>query len=232
VKKIAPSILSADFSRLSEEVRAVEDAGADLIHVDVMDGHFVPNITIGPLVVEGLRRLTPLPLDVHLMIEKPERYIEAFAQGGSTWITFHAEVCSRPKQMVKRARNLNVRPGVVLNPSTPLKRLYPILDEIDLVLLMSVHPGFGGQSFIPATLKKIERLRRIVDQNHYALEIEVDGGIKVENIGEVSRAGGDIFVLGTGIFKTKDYAETIRKLRQEIAPHPFPLPLPTGRQAL
>ncbi len=212
MKKIAPSILSADFSRLGEEVEAVERAGADLIHVDVMDGHFVPNITIGPLVVTGLRKLTSLPLDVHLMIEKPERYIEAFAQAGSTWITFHAEVCPRLRQMIKKVRQLKVRPGVVLNPSTPLKTLYPVVDAIDLVLLMSVHPGFGGQSFIPSTLKKIERLRRIIDQNHYPLEIEVDGGIKAENIGEVSRAGGDIFVLGTGIFKTKDYAETIRKI--------------------
>jgi ribulose-phosphate 3-epimerase len=220
MKKIAPSILSADFSRLGEEVGAVERAGADLIHVDVMDGHFVPNITIGPLVVAGLRKLTSLPLDVHLMIEKPERYIEAFAQAGSTWITFHAEVCPRLGQMIKKVRQLKVRPGVVLNPSTPLKTLYPVVDAIDLVLLMSVHPGFGGQSFIPSTLKKIERLRRIIDQNHYPLEIEVDGGIKAENIGEVSRAGGDIFVLGTGIFKTKDYAETIRQLREEIAPHP------------
>jgi ribulose-phosphate 3-epimerase len=220
MKKIAPSILSADFSRLGEEVEAVERAGADLIHVDVMDGHFVPNITIGPLVVTGLRKLTSLPLDVHLMIEKPERYIEAFAQAGSTWITFHAEVCPRLGQMIKKVRQLKVRPGVVLNPSTPLKTLYPVIDAIDLVLLMSVHPGFGGQSFIPSTLKKIERLRRIIDQNHYPLEIEVDGGIKAENIGEVSRAGGDIFVLGTGIFKTKDYAETIRQLREEIAPHP------------
>jgi ribulose-phosphate 3-epimerase len=220
MKKIAPSILSADFSRLGEEVEAVERAGADLIHVDVMDGHFVPNITIGPLVVTGLRKLTSLPLDVHLMIEKPERYIEAFAQAGSTWITFHAEVCPRLGQMIKKVRQLKVRPGVVLNPSTPLKTLYPVVDAIDLVLLMSVHPGFGGQSFIPSTLKKIERLRRIIDQNHYPLEIEVDGGIKAENIGEVSRAGGDIFVLGTGIFKTKDYAETIRQLREEIAPHP------------
>jgi ribulose-phosphate 3-epimerase len=216
MKKIAPSILSADFSRLGEEVEAVERAGADLIHVDVMDGHFVPNITIGPLVVTGLRKLTSLPLDVHLMIEKPERYIEAFAQAGSTWITFHAEVCPRLGQMIKKVRQLKVRPGVVLNPSTPLKTLYPVVDAIDLVLLMSVHPGFGGQSFIPSTLKKIERLRRIIDQNHYPLEIEVDGGIKAENIGEVSRAGGDIFVLGTGIFKTKDYRGTIRKLRQEI----------------
>jgi len=224
MKKIAPSILSADFSRLGEEVRAVEEAGADVIHVDVMDGHFVPNITIGPLVVEGLRKLTSLPLDVHLMIEKPDRYVEAFAQAGSTWITFHAEVCSRLRQMIKRVRQLNVRPGVVLNPSTSLKTLYPILEEIDLVLLMSVHPGFAGQSFIPSTLRKIERLRKIIDKNHCALEIEVDGGIKVENIGEVSRAGGDIFVSGSGIFKTKDYGETIRKLREEIAPHASSLP--------
>jgi ribulose-phosphate 3-epimerase len=216
LKKIAPSILSADFSRLSEEVRAVEKAGADLIHVDVMDGHFVPNITIGPLVVTGLKKLTSLPLDVHLMIEEPERYIEAFAQAGSTWITIHAEVCPRLSPMIKRIRKLKVRPGVVLNPSTSLKTLNPILEEIDLVLLMSVNPGFGGQSFIPSTLKKIERLKKMIDQNHYSLEIEVDGGIKLENIGEVSRVGGDIFVLGTGIFKTKDYRETIQKLRREI----------------
>ncbi len=197
-------------------MRAVERAGADVIHVDVMDGHFVPNITIGPLVVAGLKKLTSLPLDVHLMIEKPERYIEAFAQAGSDWITFHAEVCSRLSHMIRKLGELRVRPGVVLNPSTPLKKLYPILDEIDLVLLMSVNPGFGGQSFIPSSLKKVERLRKIIDQNHYVLEIEVDGGVKVENIGEVSKAGGDIFVLGTGIFKTDDYGETIRKLRQEI----------------
>jgi ribulose-phosphate 3-epimerase len=217
VKKIAPSILSADFSRLGEEVRAVERAGADLIHVDVMDGHFVPNITIGPLVVAGLKKLTSLPLDVHLMIENPERYVEAFAQAGSTWITVHAEVCPRLSQITKKIRKLNVRPGVVINPATSLKVLHPVLDEIDLVLLMSVNPGFGGQSFILSTLKKIERLKKMADQNHYVLEIEVDGGIKVENIGEVSRAGGNVFVLGTGIFKTKDYGETIRKLRQEIA---------------
>ena len=216
MKKIAPSILSADFSRLVEEVRAVEEAGADVIHVDVMDGHFVPNITIGPLVVEGLRKLTSLPLDVHQMIEKQERYIEAFARAGSTWLTLHVETCSRLRSVIKKVRQLDVRPGVVLNPATPLKTLFPILEEIDLVLLMSVNPGFGGQSFIPATLKKIERLRKIVDQNRYPVEIEVDGGIKVENIGEVSRAGGDIFVSGSGIFKTKDYRETIRKLREAI----------------
>lgn len=217
VKKIAPSVLSADFSRLGEEVRAVEKAGADVIHVDVMDGHFVPNITIGPLVVAGLKKLTSLPLDVHLMIEEPQRYLEIFAQAGSDWITIHAEACPQLKRMVKAIRRLKIRPGIVLKPATPLKTLFPVLDDIDLVLLMSVNPGFGGQSFIPSTLKKIERLRKIIDQNRYPLEIEVDGGIKIENIGEVSRAGADIFVLGTGIFKTRDYEETIQKLRQEIA---------------
>ena len=216
MKKIAPSILSADFSRLGEEVRAVGKAGADVIHVDVMDGHFVPNITIGPLVVQGLKKLTSLPLDVHLMIEKPERYIEAFAQAGSDWITVHAEVCPQLKRIIKKIRQLNVRPGIVLKPATSLKILYPVLDNIDLVLIMSVNPGFGGQSFIPSTLKKIERLRKIIAQNRYPLEIEVDGGVKIENLREVSKAGGDIFVVGTGIFKTKDYEETMRKLRQEI----------------
>lgn len=197
-------------------MRAVERAGADLIHVDVMDGHFVPNITIGPLVVTGLKKLTSLPLDVHLMIEEPGRYIEPFAQAGATWITIHAEVCRHLKSMVRRIRQLNVRPGVVLNPATPLRRLNSALDEVDLVLLMSVNPGFGGQSFIPEVLRKVERLRTLVDRNGYSLEIEVDGGIKMENIGQVSRAGGDIFVLGTGIFKTANYGETIRKLRKEI----------------
>jgi len=217
VKKIAPSILSADFSRLADEVRAVERAGADVIHVDVMDGHFVPNITIGPLVVQGLKKLTSLPLDVHLMIEKPERYIEVFAQAGSDWITIHAEVCPNLKRMIKKVRQLNARPGIVLKPATPLKTLFPVLDDIDLVLIMSVNPGFGGQSFIPSTLKKTERLRKIVNQNRYPLEIEVDGGVKVENIREVSMAGADIFVVGTGIFKTENYEVTMKQLRQEIA---------------
>ncbi len=216
MKKIAPSILSADFSKLGEELKAVEEAGADLIHVDVMDGHFVPNITIGPLVVTGLRKLTNLPLDVHLMIERPKKFIEEFVKAGATWITVHVEVCKKLRPVIRMIRDLNVRPGIVLNPSTPLKVLYPILDEIDLVLLMSVNPGFPGQSFIPSTLKKIERLRKIIDQNRFSLEIEVDGGIKEENIRAVSNAGADIFVLGTGIFKTKDYKETIKRLRKEI----------------
>ncbi len=216
MKKIAPSILSADFSRLGAEIRAVEKAGADLLHIDVMDGHFVPNITIGPLVVEGVRRLTSLPLDVHLMIEEPERYIEAFAQAGANWITIHVEVCRHLKKMAKKMRQLKVKPGVVLNPATPLRRLFSVLEEIDLILLMSVNPGFGGQVFIPEVLKKVEGLRKIIDSNGYPIEIEVDGGIKLENIGEVSRAGGDIFVLGTGIFKTPNYRRTIRALRKAI----------------
>ncbi|MCX8118104.1 MAG: ribulose-phosphate 3-epimerase [Desulfobacterota bacterium] len=216
MKKIAPSILSADFSRLDQEVRAVERAGADLLHVDVMDGHFVPNLTIGPLVVSGLRKLTSLPLDVHLMIENPERFVEAFAQAGADYMTFHVEACRNLKGMARRIRALRVRPGIVLNPPTPLRRLFTVLDEVDLVLLMSVNPGFGGQAFLPEVLKKVAELRKIVDQNGYRVEIEVDGGIKIDNIAEVSRAGGDIFVLGTGIFKTPDYRETIRRLRKEI----------------
>lgn len=216
MKKIAASILSADFSRFAEEVKAVEAAGADVFHVDVMDGHFVPNITIGPLVVEGLRRITSLPLDTHLMIENPDKYIEPFARAGSSWITVHAEVCPNLHRTIKSLRSLNVRPGVVVNPRTSLKALYPVLEEIDYVLLMSVNPGFGGQAFIPATLKKIEKLRKIVDRKGLPLEIEVDGGVKIDNIEEIARAGADIFVLGTGIFRTKDYQETIQQLREKI----------------
>jgi ribulose-phosphate 3-epimerase len=217
LKKIAPSILSADFSRLGEEVRAVEAAGADVIHVDVMDGHFVPNITIGPVVVESLRKITALPLDTHLMIQEPDRYLEAFARAGSSWITVHAEVCKDLRQTIKTIRGLKARPGVVINPDTPLKVLDSILGEIDLVLIMSVFPGFGGQGFISSALEKIERLKKTIERNQYRIEIEVDGGIKLDNVEEVSRAGGDIFVLGTGIFKTGHYQETIRQLRQKIA---------------
>jgi ribulose-phosphate 3-epimerase len=216
LKKIAASILSADFSRIGQELKAVGKAGANVIHVDVMDGHFVPNITIGPCVISGLRKLTPLPLDVHLMIEEPGRYIDEFAQAGSDWITVHVESCSPLRPTIKKIRQRKVRPGVVLNPSTPLKKLFPVIEEIDLVLLMSVNPGFGGQPFIRSVLKKIEELRKLIDQNGYPIEIEVDGGVKLENIGEVSDAGADTFVLGTGIFKTEDYKATLRKLRQAI----------------
>jgi len=214
---VSASILAADFTRLGSAIQAAEKGGADWIHVDVMDGHFVPNITIGPLVVQGLRKLTSLPLDVHLMIENPGRYVDDFVQAGGSWITVHAETCPHLKRVIKKVRQLKARPGIVLKPATPLKTLFPVLDEIDLVLIMSVNPGFGGQSFIPSTLKKIERLRKIVDRDRYPLDIEVDGGVKVENIREVSSAGADIFVVGTGIFKTENYEETIRRLRQEIA---------------
>lgn len=216
-KKIAPSILSADFSKLAQEIKALERAGADSIHIDVMDGHFVPNITIGPIVIMGIKKLTHLPLDVHLMIEEPQKFIEEFAKAGSSWISIHAEVCKKPRPIIKMIRSLNIRPGIVLNPSTPLKVLYPIIEEINLVLLMSVNPGFSGQAFIHSTINKIEKLREIIDQNQYQLEIEVDGGIRVENIASVSRAGADIFVVGTGIFKTKNYKETIKRLRIEIS---------------
>ena len=217
MKKIAPSILSADFSRLGKEVRAVEAAGADVIHVDVMDGHFVPNITIGPVVVEGLKKITTLPLDTHLMIQEPDRYVEAFAKAGSDWITVHAEVCNELHQTIKKIRELKVRPGVVINPETPLEALDSILGEIDLVLIMSVNPGFGGQGFIPSALDKVARLKEIVEREHYPIEIEVDGGIKLDNVEAVAKAGGDIFVLGTGIFKTVNYKETLRQLRNKIA---------------
>lgn len=208
--------MSADFSCLGDEISAVEKAGADVIHIDVMDGHFVPNITIGPLVVQGVRKLTSLPLDVHLMIDHPERHVEAFAQAGGDWITFHAEASPHLGKTIKKIRRLNVRPGVVLNPATSLKILSPVLEDLDLILIMSVNPGRGGQPFIPATLKKVERLRRMIDQHRATVEIEVDGGVKIENIKEVSAAGGDIFVVGTGIFKTEDYEETIKRLREEI----------------
>ena len=217
MKKIAPSILSADFSRLGEEVRAVEEAGADAIHVDVMDGHFVPNITIGPLVVEGLRKLTSLPLDVHLMIEKPDRYIEPFAQAGSTWLTFHVEVCSRLRSVIKKVRQLNVRPGVVLNPSTPLKTLHPILGEIDLVLLMSVNPGFGGQQFIPQTLPKISHLREMIEQRELHCDIEVDGGIYEATVPSVVQAGAKLLVAGSAVYnKQESVTAAIARLRNAL----------------
>jgi ribulose-phosphate 3-epimerase len=167
-------------------------------------------------VISGLRKLTPLPLDVHLMIEEPRRYIEEFVRVGSDWITVHVESCSPLRPTIKKIRQLKARPGIVLNPSTRLKKLFPVIEEIDLVLLMSVNPGFGGQPFIRSVLKKIEELRKLIDQNGYQIEIEVDGGVKLENIGEVSDAGADTFVLGTGIFKTEDYRATVRKLRQAI----------------
>jgi ribulose-phosphate 3-epimerase len=216
-KLIAPSILSADFSRLGEEIRAVEEAGADWIHVDVMDGHFVPNITVGPLVVEAARRVTSLPLDVHLMIENADRYAEDFIRAGSDYLVVHAEACSHLQRTLTHIREKGCKAGVSLNPATPLSVLDHILPDLDLVLIMSVNPGFGGQSFIPQVLDKIRDLRERLDRLGREILLEVDGGIKVENIGDVARSGIDAFVAGSAIFGSGDYVGTIARMRAEIA---------------
>jgi len=211
--KIAPSILSADFARLGDEVRAIDDGGADYIHVDVMDGHFVPNITIGPLVVDAVRKVTKKPLDVHLMIENPDQYIPEFAKAGSDIITVHQEAVPHLHRTVQLIRSLGKRAGVSINPGTPVSSLESILGDLDLVLIMSVNPGFGGQSFIPFCLEKIRQLRRMIDARGLSVEIEVDGGVKLDNIAEVSAAGADAFVAGSAVFSTPDYGRTIQELR-------------------
>ncbi len=213
--KVAPSILSADFSRMGEEIKAVEAAGADIIHVDVMDGHFVPNITIGPLIVEAARRATKLPLDVHLMIENPERYVADFAKAGADYLVVHVETGYHLHRLVQQMKELKVKPGVALNPSTPLSVLDHILPDLDLVVIMSVNPGFGGQSYIPAATAKIKALRRSIDELGLRTEIEVDGGVKPENAKDVIAAGADILVAGSAVFGKKDYAAAIRGVRGE-----------------
>lgn len=214
MKKIAPSILSADFAKLGEEVRAVAAAGADYIHVDVMDGHFVPNITIGPPVVAALRTVTDLPLDVHLMISDPDRYVPDFAAAGADIIVVHAEACCHLHRTVQLIKSLGKRAGVSLNPATPLQVLDYVLDELDLVLLMTVNPGFGGQSFIEACIPKIHALRGMLDRRGLETELEVDGGVKVENIARISHAGADVFVAGSAVFGSKDYVATIADLKR------------------
>jgi len=211
--QIAPSILSADFARLGEEIAAVEAAGADVIHIDVMDGRFVPNITIGPLVVRACRKITRLPLDVHLMIVEPARYVEDFAQAGADWITVHVEADPHLHRTIHRIRELGCRAGAVLNPATSLVTLDCILDELDLVMLMSVNPGFGGQSFIPAVLDKMRVLRRRIDERGLATRIEVDGGVAPATIEAVAAAGCDIFVAGSAVFGQPDYRAVIGRLR-------------------
>ena len=214
--KISPSILSADFSRLKEEVQAVEKAGADYIHVDVMDGHFVPNITIGGVVVESLRKMTSLPLDVHLMIQNPDEFLTAFVEAGAGILTVHVEACPHLHRTLTEIKKRGARAGVSLNPATPLCLIEPALEYADLVLVMTVNPGFGGQEFIPAMLPKIKQLRSLIDRKGWNVELEVDGGIKVDNIGAVAKAGADVFVSGSGIFKTSDYGKTITAMREEI----------------
>jgi len=212
--KVAPSILSADFSRLGEEIKAVEAAGADIIHVDVMDGHFVPNITIGPLIVAAARRATRLPLDVHLMITNPEVYIDEFAKAGADYITVHVETAFHLNRLVQSIReHKGVKAGVSLNPATPLSSLDCILPDIDLVLIMSVNPGFGGQSFISSAMDKIRQLRKRIDDPGLKVEIEVDGGVKPDNAAEIIRAGADILVAGSAVFGTRDYAAAIQGIR-------------------
>ena len=212
--KIAPSILSADFSRLGEDIQAVDRAGADYIHIDVMDGHFVPNITIGPLVVAALRKVTDKPLDVHLMIENPDLYIPEFAKAGADIITVHQEAVPHLHRTIQLIKSLGKKAGVSLNPATPVETLDVILDELDLVLVMSVNPGFGGQAFIPSALDKIRALRQRIAQRGLATELEVDGGVKLDNIREVVAAGADVLVAGSAVFNTDDYAATITALRE------------------
>jgi len=211
---IAPSILACDFGRLSEEIRAVTDAGADWIHVDVMDGHFVPNITIGPRVVEVVRDATQLPLDVHLMIEKPERYIESFVKSGATIVGVHAEACPHLHRTVAQIREAGARASVTINPGTPASAIEPVLGDVDQVLVMTVNPGFGGQRFIPSTLAKVETLRGWIRDRGLAVALEVDGGITEETIPSAARAGANAFVAGTAIFGAPNYREAIDALRQ------------------
>jgi ribulose-phosphate 3-epimerase len=215
---IAPSILSADFARLGEEVSAVLDAGADLVHFDVMDNHYVPNLTIGPLVADALRRYgIEAPLDVHLMVEPVDRIIGDFAQAGATYISFHPEASSHVDRSLQLIREAGCKSGLVFNPATPLHWLEHILDKLDMILLMSVNPDFGGQQFIESTLAKLATVRRIIDDSGYPIRLEVDGGVKVDNIGRIAAAGADTFVAGSAIFGSSDYANTISSMRREIA---------------
>jgi ribulose-phosphate 3-epimerase len=215
---IAPSILSADFARLGEEVSNVLAAGADIVHFDVMDNHYVPNLTIGPLVCEALRKHgITAPIDVHLMVKPVDRIIPDFAKAGATYITFHPEASEHIDRTIGLIREHGCKPGLVFNPATPLSYLDYVLDKIDMVLLMSVNPGFGGQSFIPSALKKLAQAREIIDRSGLPVRLEIDGGVKVDNIGEIARAGADTFVAGSAIFGAKDYTATIAAMRKAIA---------------
>ena len=213
MKYIAPSILSADFSKLGAEIKSVEDAGADWIHVDVMDGHFVPNITIGPLIVEAARRSTSLPLDVHLMIENPERYIADFAKAGADLISVQVEACVHLNRTIQMIKESGLRAGVVLNPSTPLSAIDWVLEDVDFIMIMSVNPGFGGQNFIPNSLDKIRTLRKMLQDRGLEALIEIDGGVNEKTIKDISDAGTDVFVAGSAIFKSTNYRKTISKFR-------------------
>jgi ribulose-phosphate 3-epimerase len=215
--RIAPSLLSCDFGRLAEEVRAAEAAGADWIHFDVMDGRFVPNITVGPLVVEAVRKVTKLPIDAHLMIVEPERYVEAFARAGASIISVHAEASPHLHRTLQAIRAAGAKPAVALNPSTGLEAVEYVLGDCEMVLVMTVNPGFGGQSYIEACTEKVRRLRAMADARGLALDIEVDGGVKPDTVGKVTAAGANVLVAGTAVFGQKDYAAAIRALRAGAA---------------
>lgn len=215
---IAPSILSADFARLGEEVTAVLEAGADLIHFDVMDNHYVPNLTIGPMVCQALRDYgIKAPIDVHLMVQPVDSLITLFAKAGATYITFHPEASAHVDRSLQLIRELGCKAGLVFNPATPLHSLPYVADKIDMILLMSVNPGFGGQQFIPNILPKIREAREWIDKNKLSIRLEVDGGVKVDNIGEIAKAGADTFVAGSAIFQNKDYSSTVKMMREAIA---------------
>jgi len=215
--KIAPSILSADFARLGEEIHRVEAAGADLIHFDVMDGHFVPNLSIGIPVLKSVRAITRLPLDAHLMIDDPERYLDAFVKAGADSLSVHAEVCADIPAIAHRMHALGIRAAVAINPETDPARVLAAAAHLDMILVMSVHPGFGGQGFIPASLDKLRVVRRELDRLQLAVDLQVDGGIKVDNIAAVAEAGANVFVSGSGIFGQQDYAATIARMRRAAA---------------
>lgn len=214
--KIAPSILSADFTKLGEEIKEVEAAGADYIHIDIMDGHFVPNITMGPLIVDAVKKVTNLPLDVHLMIEHPERYIHEFAQAGADFITIHVEADKHIHRTLQEIKKLGVKTGVVLNPATPVSAIENILEEIDMVLLMTVNPGFGGQTFIHAVLPKIREIKRMIQAKNLEIDIEVDGGIDTKTVKLCKEAGANVFVAGSAIFGRTDRSLAIQELRSSI----------------
>jgi len=218
--KIAPSVLSADFARLGEEVAEVERAGADMIHFDVMDGHFVPNLSIGIPVLESLRKVTRLPLDAHLMIENPEHYVEVFVKSGANSVSVHAEVCKDIPAMAKRLHDLGARASVGINPETDVQRVLPFAAQLDMILIMSVHPGFGGQEFIPEALEKLRAVRRELDRRRLKVDIEIDGGVKLDNIAEVKAAGANVFVSGSGIFGQGDYRKVVKEMRDLIAHAP------------
>ncbi len=216
MKKIAPSILSSDFSRLGEEIKAVEAAGADLIHVDVMDGHFVPNLTIGAPIVKSIRKVTSLPFDVHLMIENPDRFIDDFIDAGSDYLTVHAEAAAHLHRTIQAIKAKGVRAGVSINPATPLVQVEYVLEDIDLLLIMTVNPGFGGQEFISTMLPKIRQAREMIDRIAPSVALEVDGGVTIDNIETIAAAGADIIVAGSAIFHSGDYHDTIDRMKKSL----------------